>query len=205
MVKREDKKELITRQRQQQILEAALGVFSKHGFDRATIPDIAREAGIAVGTIYNYYESKRELLVAIANKYVMEPFAEIIKHGNTEDDTAFITKIMENRLNFGLENIGTFLPMFNEVQKDDELRQAFSENVLGPVMNVIENFIRTRTKDGAFRKTNTHLSTRAVAGMIIGFLILSRFEGEDSPVHTTDRRRLAAELADLIYNGLRKP
>lgn len=205
MVKRENRKEQIARQRQQQILEAALRVFSKHGFDRATIPDIAREAGISVGTIYNYYESKRDLLVEIANKYVMEPFTEIIKHGNTEDDTAFITTIMENRLNFGLDNAGTFLPMFNEVQKDDELRKTYNEKVLRPVLNVIENFLKNSTEDGAFRKTNARISTRAVAGMIIGFMILYRFEGEDSPVHTMDRRKIAAELADLIYNGLRKP
>ena len=89
MVKREDRKKQITQQRQEQILTAALQVFSRLGFDRATIPDIAGEAGIAVGTIYNYYESKRDLLIAITNKYVIEPFADFIKRGSNEDDAAF--------------------------------------------------------------------------------------------------------------------
>ena len=45
MVKREDRIKRITKQRQEQILKASLYIFSRRGFDAATIPDIAREAG----------------------------------------------------------------------------------------------------------------------------------------------------------------
>ncbi|MGD9142400.1 MAG: helix-turn-helix domain-containing protein, partial [Dehalococcoidia bacterium] len=45
------RRRLTPEQRETQILEAALAVFSRRGYDKATVPDIAREAGIAVGTI----------------------------------------------------------------------------------------------------------------------------------------------------------
>jgi AcrR family transcriptional regulator len=204
MVKREDRIKQITEKRREQILNAALNIISRYGFDRATIPDVAREAGISVGTIYNYYESKRDLLLAIADKFVIEPFADFIKRGSTEGDTAFITAIMENRLNFGLDNVGKFLPIFNEVQKDEELRRNYYEKVLKPVMAMMENFVTSRMEQGAFREINPHLLTRAVGGMVIGFMILYRLEGEESPLHKMDRQKMAAELAGLIFQGLRK-
>ena len=204
MVKREERKKQITSQRQKQILEAALHVFARHGFDRATIPDIAREAGIAVGTIYNYYYGKRDLLIAITNKYVIEPFAEIVRRGNTEGDTAFITAIMENRLNFGLDNVSKFLPIFNEVQKDEELRRTYNENVLRPIMTMMEKFVSSRMREGAFREIDPHILTRAIGGMVIGFMILYRIEGEGSPIHNTDRQKMAAEMAGIVFRGIQK-
>src|SRR5213595_1997968 len=54
--------------RQAQILDAATKIFAKKGFHRATIPDIAKEAGIAVGTIYNYFGKKEDLLLALMHR-----------------------------------------------------------------------------------------------------------------------------------------
>ncbi len=51
--------------RREQILDAALRVFAKKGFTKATNKDIAREAGITTGLIYHYFESKEALLKAI--------------------------------------------------------------------------------------------------------------------------------------------
>ena len=48
--------------KQQQILKAALKVFAAHGYNGATINMIAKEAGIAKGLIYSYYESKEKLV-----------------------------------------------------------------------------------------------------------------------------------------------
>jgi hypothetical protein len=59
-------------------------------------------------------------------------------------------------------------------------------------------------KEGAFREINPHLLTRAVGGMVIGFMILYRLEGEESPLHKMDRQKMAAELAGLVFQGLRK-
>ncbi|MBI1341485.1 MAG: TetR family transcriptional regulator [Terrimonas sp.] len=51
--------------KQQQILEAALKVFAVHGYKGATINMIAKEAGIAKGLLYSYYESKEKLVEAL--------------------------------------------------------------------------------------------------------------------------------------------
>src|SRR5204863_9317244 len=55
----------VVEDRREQIVDAAIRVFSEKGFARATNKDIAREAGITPGLIYYYFESKEALLTAI--------------------------------------------------------------------------------------------------------------------------------------------
>ena len=52
--------------RRQHILAAAARVFARKGFDQATVKEIADEADLAEGTLYNYFGSKRDILLAIA-------------------------------------------------------------------------------------------------------------------------------------------
>ena len=49
----------------QQIIEAALRVFARKGYFNARVSDVAREAGIAAGTIYLYFDTKEEILVTL--------------------------------------------------------------------------------------------------------------------------------------------
>lgn len=49
----------------QQIIEAAIRVFARSGYYNSRVSDIAREAGIASGTIYLYFKTKDEILVTL--------------------------------------------------------------------------------------------------------------------------------------------
>lgn len=51
--------------RRQAIVEAAIRVFAQHGFDAATIDDIARMAGLSKGGLYWHFNSKDDILAAI--------------------------------------------------------------------------------------------------------------------------------------------
>src|SRR5690349_23099894 len=54
--------------RRAQILDAATRVFASKGFNRATIRDVAQEAGVADGTIYNYFANKTDLLFGLLDR-----------------------------------------------------------------------------------------------------------------------------------------
>ncbi len=56
--KREQQRE----ERRRQILEAALAVFTRKGFNAAKVSDVAAQAGVSQGTIYWYFDSKEDLL-----------------------------------------------------------------------------------------------------------------------------------------------
>jgi AcrR family transcriptional regulator len=58
--------------RQQRILDAATGLFREAGYEGAKIEAIAAQADVSVGTIYNYYRNKGDILVAIVSMEVNE-------------------------------------------------------------------------------------------------------------------------------------
>ena len=58
--------------KREQIIQAATKVFARDGLDKGRIDDIAREAGIGKGTVYEYFRSKEELFEAIVEGVVQQ-------------------------------------------------------------------------------------------------------------------------------------
>ncbi|HEY7350454.1 MAG TPA: TetR/AcrR family transcriptional regulator [Ktedonobacterales bacterium] len=48
------------------IIESARTLFAKQGYEETTIAEIARAAGVAVGTVYLYFENKRQILIEVS-------------------------------------------------------------------------------------------------------------------------------------------
>jgi len=206
MVRRQERKEQITEYRQKQILDAALAVFSQKGYSEATIPDIARQAGVAVGTIYNYYESKHDLLVSLVNTFIVtEPLRELLKQSpkTKAGEENLIRSIIENRLAFGFENLDKFLLVFTEILRDSELRQKFSEQVILPLVAFPDNYLSAKIASGDFRSVDHRIIFRAMFGMVIGFILLRKLEGENSPTRGMTVHNLSEQLADFVLNGLK--
>jgi len=145
-----DAKTLAKEDRRQQILNAALAVFAKKGYGEATIPGIAGQAGVAVGTIYHYYESKHDLLVSLIDNYVnsdalREIFAELAR----EDDKTSVRGIIENGLDWAADDLRGFLFIFTEVLRDPELGEHFSEKFLASLLQSLEEYVAERVSSAA--------------------------------------------------------
>ena len=70
----------------QQIIEAAIRVFARKGYYNSRVADIAREAGIAAGTIYLYFETKDDILVTLFRSKMAEFVAGLRKAIAGEND-----------------------------------------------------------------------------------------------------------------------
>lgn len=53
----------LSEEKQENVMRAAINEFSKHGFEKGKIGDIAKSAGVAKGSMYQYFENKRELFL----------------------------------------------------------------------------------------------------------------------------------------------
>lgn len=58
--------------RKREIAEAAMRVFERKGFQRTSMADIITEAGLSAGAIYGHYESKHEIMLAVASRILGE-------------------------------------------------------------------------------------------------------------------------------------
>jgi len=197
------KQDLITKQRQRQIIDAAFDVFSRKGFAEATTHEIAKEAGVAVGTIYKYFQNKRDLMVAVVTDIaITEPFLQILEKHEDTDDATFIRSVISNRLNFGLENAGTMIPLLSEILRDDELSQRFADAVLRPNIGIGEKYLQSESDSGIVRPLNAQIMIRCIIGMIIGFILIYRIEGKKSPVNNIRRDELIDNMIEIILHGL---
>lgn len=86
------------------IIEAALRVFARNGYFNSRVSDIAREAGIAAGTIYLYFDTKEEILITLFREK-MAGFVETVRRAIAEERDAVARLRRLVRLHFQiLEN-----------------------------------------------------------------------------------------------------
>src|SRR4051812_43161863 len=62
-------------------VQAAAAVFAEQGFEGARVAEIARQAGLSVGAIYNHYGSKAELLSAVVERRSAEELGRLLATG----------------------------------------------------------------------------------------------------------------------------
>ena len=80
----------------QQIIDAAVRVFARAGYYNSRVSDIAREAGIASGTIYLYFKTKDEILVTLFREKMAEWVAHVRREiAGVTDPVARIRRLVE--------------------------------------------------------------------------------------------------------------
>ncbi|MDD9267912.1 TetR/AcrR family transcriptional regulator [Paenibacillus sp. GCM10023248] len=134
------------------ILEGALKVFAEYGFHKSQVSRIAKEAGVADGTIYLYFKKKEDILTGLFQEKLGE-LVEKFNQGVTEEMTAkeALRKVCE--IHFGeLEaNVNlAFLTQIELRQSDLELRQEIGQ-ALKRYIILIENILERGKRDGSFR------------------------------------------------------
>jgi AcrR family transcriptional regulator len=208
MVNKASRKQRITRKRREQILKAALEIFSRKGYAAATIPEIARAAGVAAGTIYIYYPSKRELFIAVIKNFIITaPLIDLIDKMPKGDITEILKNILRDRFDLIKNDIIARMPsLMGEVLNDPEIKKLWLKDFLHPFLGRLETGYRMMTASDKFRQIEPAVAVRAVGGMIIGFMMLRLMEGEASPLEKVEQGKIAEEIVNLMLHGLlRKP
>jgi AcrR family transcriptional regulator len=204
MADRETRKKRITLERRTQILKAAMDVFTRKGFASATMPEIAREAGIAVGTIYLYYPSKHDLFIAmIKNQIITAPLLDLIYRIPKENVRVVFGQIMQNRVDLvESEEMSRMSSLIGEALRDPELQALWAERFFKPLFTQFEALYRTMLPPGDPNSIEPVIAIRAVAGFFIGFLMIKLIEGENSPLKNLPGEKVAADMANFILHGL---
>jgi AcrR family transcriptional regulator len=78
------------------VLAAAARVFSSAGYERATIAEIAREAGVSSGAIYAHYDGKAELFYAVLAAHVQQELEAFLQDDRPLDIGAIIAELGAN-------------------------------------------------------------------------------------------------------------
>ncbi len=189
--------------RRGQILAAATKVFAEKGFHRATIRDVAQAAGIADGTIYNYFKNKDAVLLGILDQLNETPeragqFAQASSLGLD----AWVSQYIQQRYaTIGPEGRQLLRVVLAEALGNRELRDAYFEQVIEPTYQLAEGFFREWIADGSVRPVDPALALRLTAAMFLGVLMLQLI---GDPLLVAREDEVAGAMADIILHGLKK-
>jgi AcrR family transcriptional regulator len=196
-------REQLVETRRSQILEAAVQVFAEKGFHRATVKEIASTAGIAEGTIYNYFGSKRELLIAMIDKFALESVKQILSDEAYSDPKDLIRAILKDRLDMLRERHSIFMAVFPEVLLSDELRKLLFGEMIFPIMDKSRNAVKQGVEAGRFREVNPVIFTRMVMGAMMSYMFLS-LSDEINTYKGMSNDEIVDTWLDIFFYGLLK-
>jgi AcrR family transcriptional regulator len=189
-------------EREREILAAARWVFAKRGYALGSVAEIAERVGVVEGTIYTYFESKRELLARVVGDFYENLIREVSAglhaiHG-AENRLRFL---IARHLHVYVEDLGLCRLVLSEIRPDPHwygetvLRQNRRYTALATA--VIEEGIR----DGELR---ADLAPAALRDLIYGGIehALWRFVFSGAKV---DVQQLGRQLGDVLILGVVKP
>src|SRR5262245_12106322 len=126
--------------RRNQILDAATKVFAEKGFHRATIKDVAKAAGIADGTIYNYFDSMTALMLGLLDRLnETEDRAMSLQQVAEGDLEAQMRSYLQHRFeSIEAQGLDLLQVMMSELLVDAELREQYYQQILKPTYALAE-------------------------------------------------------------------
>jgi len=187
--------------RRNQILDAAITVFANKGFHRATIRDIAKEAGIADGTIYIYFENKTALLIGILDNVneTDQREAYFEQAANMDMDTFFRVHVRQRLEIFEGRVLDVIQIVLSEVLVNQELREMYQEKIIMPTFALAEKYFYQWMDAGLIRQFDVPVMMRMITSLVLGLLVL-RLLGD--PVVEERWKQLPDVIADMVLYGI---
>ncbi len=189
-------------ERRQAILKAAMKVFARKGYAAATIRAIAREAGIAQGTIYLYFPSKRDLLLALYRSMILESLEQILARPETGDTEGFLRSLVVDRIRRFRRNPQAVRFALTELPLHAELRGKVYQEIGLEQLQRLRAFLADRIAAGELRPLRPEIAARALQGMYVIFTLAETVFGDRAVARLTPEE-IADEVVRLFLDGAR--
>ena len=181
------------------ILRAAIHVFASNGYFNSKVAHIAREAGVADGTVYLYFKSKEEILHSIFDRNMEEAIADGRKR---LEDIADPGERLRRIAHMHLDRLGAdreLAVVFQvELRGSTKFMEEFSAAGFAEYLRLIRSTFEDGQRAGVFRK---ELNAKVVAKILFGALdematnwILSKRRYKLAP--------MADQVLDIFLNGV---
>ncbi|MHB8984143.1 MAG: TetR/AcrR family transcriptional regulator, partial [Carboxydocellales bacterium] len=175
------------------IVEAALYLFSQQGYNGTTTKQIARQSGMAEGTLFRYFPNKKALLHSLLKPLLVESVPEL----RTEvENLAFyqaIELIVKRRLKLIEDNWPLFKVLFFEAGFQPELRQQITQEVIFPMIKAIEPMFKHRMEQGEIRQMNSYVAMQVLAGIMASFLFYKNVIHPENSEYQIEEEHLIKE------------
>ncbi|WP_407272677.1 TetR/AcrR family transcriptional regulator [Radiobacillus sp. PE A8.2] len=193
--------------KQAKIIISAIEIFAEKGYAATSTSEIAKQAGVAEGTIFRHFPTKKDLLLSIVKPGLMKlavPFfaSQMVndifkKEFNEFEDLlrAFIT----NRLEFVEGNLPLIKIVLQEIAFHEEIQIVLKENFQAKVYPRLEEVIIAFQKQGKLKEFPIPTIIRFSLSTFLGFVITRYIV---MPNKQWDNEREIDDMITFIMNGI---
>ncbi|MBE3554692.1 MAG: TetR/AcrR family transcriptional regulator [Thermicanus sp.] len=182
------------------IIRAAIHVFATHGYHNAQVSKIAREANVADGTIYLYFENKADVLISLFQE-TMGLYVEKLKEmlALIDDPEKQLRLLIHSHFeSLAHDKDLAIVTQIELRQSDPEIRRGLAP-ILKKYLDVIDGIIERGKEEGVFRReVITHVARKMIFGTLdetVTSWVMANTE--------RDLMNLVEPVQDLLIHGLR--
>ena len=181
------------------ILEAAIKVFARQGFHQSTVAQIAREAGVADGTIYLYFKNKDDILVQFFNyrtKQVFDGFRTAVDQADNSLDK--LRNLIRRHLMEFQRDRNMAVVYQVETHQSSRLAEEQIREMAKMYQDLVSEIVETGQQEGSIRKD---LYVSLVKRFILGAVdeVINTWLHSDK---NYDLATMADPLVDLFIRGI---
>ncbi len=199
-------------EKEKKILDAAIAVISEKGFSAASTSEIARQAGVAEGTIFRYFKTKKDILRGIlihlgnviAEPLVVYGLKKILYQDGREDLRAGIKLVLKDRMAI----IDAVFPMLRivitEAMYHEDIRQILYDKIISRAVEVFEEYHREMVEKGLMKKEiDAVVAGRSILANLVLFFVYRNLFGP--MIQLDDYDRELDQVIDAIMHGIAIP
>lgn len=191
--------------RPDEVLDAALELFTRQGFARTTVEQIARQAGLSKAAVYLYFPSKQALLAGLVRRAVA-PVADLALERFATfrgDPRPLIRQVLQLAAANLADPKVIAVPalILREAVTAPEIAQVYRAELLDKVMPAMIGLLRQGVAGGHIRAVDPELTIRSLIGPIVAHLLLAQVFGLQ-PEGGLGLDRLIENHLTILFAGL---
>lgn len=191
--------------RPDEILDAALDLFTRNGFAATRVEDIAAKAGISKATIYLYFPSKTALLEGLVRRAVVPVARQALEsleqsQGSARAALSMLLGIVADAIS-DPRIVAVPMLVMREASAFPEIGAIYRREVVDRVRPGLVGLVRRGIEQGEFRAIDPEMAVRSVIGPILAHALLARVLG----IGGSDRAAMEAFVAQhrsILGHGL---
>jgi TetR/AcrR family transcriptional regulator, fatty acid metabolism regulator protein len=180
-------------------LEAAIKIFAEQGFFQSTISQVAREAGVADGTIYLYFKNKDDILVHFFSykaKQIFDRFREDVRGAENALDK--LRKLILRHLDEFQRDRNMAVVYQVEIHQNSRLVEKQIKEMSKMYLNIVTEIVEQGQQEGTIRKD-------LYVGLVKRYILGAIDEVINTWLHSEreyDLVSMADPLIDLFIRGI---
>jgi TetR/AcrR family fatty acid metabolism transcriptional regulator len=189
------------------IITSATKVFAKKGFFNARISDIAKEAKVADGTIYLYFNNKFDILISVLEEEIGKIIVQIQKAIENEPDANNMLKIFVSKHLSAMKSNKYLAEVIHiELRQSDRLVKEYRNNTFKEYVNLISEIIQRGQQQKIYRDDILPgIAKRAFFGALDEVTrVWTDSDGTNYTLEETTDQILSIFLSGLMINPTRQ-